>query len=477
MTAVETELWQRIAKFEFDEPSASHPFSRRLANDNGWTRTYAIRVLEEYRRFAFLAVAAGHPVSPSDAVDQAWHEHLTYTRDYWQEFCGKALGQPLHHEPTQGGGAESAKFNGWYADTLASYRKFFQTEPPADVWPALVDRVRKKEHFERVDLAANWVIPKPGAKRSARLMAMALSPLGLSGCAGLVAVTIWPFDLPGRSFLAFFALLIIVAVAAAFWLRSHLRGSPAQGKEDNIADDAVTAALLNSGSVRAVAVTVADMIWRDLLKLTKGRIKTVGPLPGDASPLERLVYAKASDPEGAKWMTVQKAGSDFLAPNVAQLRQRGLVVTKRDRTRIPLISTAPLWITLLVGGLKVAVGLQRSRPVEFLVVACVLLLVFTLILLMQRPWRTHLGDERLDQLLGRHGDLKAEWNRPQTDARFALAFALFGAVALPEAMGDLKRRFGAIDGGGSFVGSCGSGCGGGSSCGGGSGCGGCGGGH
>ena len=59
----------------------------RLASENGWSREYAVRVMQEYRRFAFLAVAAGHPVSPSDAVDQAWHLHLVYTRSYWDEFC------------------------------------------------------------------------------------------------------------------------------------------------------------------------------------------------------------------------------------------------------------------------------------------------------------------------------------------------------------------------------------------------------
>ncbi len=44
-------------------------------------------MFDEYRRFAFLAATAGHPVTPSDAVDQAWHLHLTYSRDYWDRFC------------------------------------------------------------------------------------------------------------------------------------------------------------------------------------------------------------------------------------------------------------------------------------------------------------------------------------------------------------------------------------------------------
>jgi hypothetical protein len=82
MTAEQKELWERIQAYEPDDPRAAVPFSARLARDNGWSEEFAERVVAEYRRFAFLAVAAGHPVSPSDAVDQAWHLHLLYTR-YW----------------------------------------------------------------------------------------------------------------------------------------------------------------------------------------------------------------------------------------------------------------------------------------------------------------------------------------------------------------------------------------------------------
>jgi uncharacterized protein (TIGR04222 family) len=207
--------------------------------------------------------------------------------------------------------------------------------------------------------------------------------------------------------------------------------------------------------------------------LTKRGIRATGELPKNASPLEQLVYAKTSAVGGTKWAVVQKAGSDLLAPDIERLRAEGFLITKRVASRIRVISTLPLWGALLVGGLKIAIGIQRNRPVEFLAIGCALLLGLALMLLVERPWRTHLGDERLETLRARHGDLKQEWNRPQTDARFALALALFGAVVLPEAMAEMNRRFEVIDAGASFGGSCGSGCGGG---GGGSGCGGCGGG-
>ena len=82
MNAKHVELWRRLEQFQLDSAGAALPFSARLARENNWTAGYTRRVIEEYKRFGFLAVAAGHPVSPSEDVDQAWHLHLTYSENY-----------------------------------------------------------------------------------------------------------------------------------------------------------------------------------------------------------------------------------------------------------------------------------------------------------------------------------------------------------------------------------------------------------
>jgi len=89
----------------------------------------------EYKRFCYLAITAEHEVTPSDAVDQVWHLHLTYSRDYWQEFCPQVLGEDLHHGPTAGGEAERERYYDQYAATLASYEAAFDAAPPPDIWP------------------------------------------------------------------------------------------------------------------------------------------------------------------------------------------------------------------------------------------------------------------------------------------------------------------------------------------------------
>src|SRR4051794_29247128 len=88
------DLRARLQAFTPDEPGVVFPFSARLAREQGWTRAQAERVVREYLRFVYLAATAGHPVTPSKMVDEAWHLHLTYTRGYWDELCGRVLGMP-----------------------------------------------------------------------------------------------------------------------------------------------------------------------------------------------------------------------------------------------------------------------------------------------------------------------------------------------------------------------------------------------
>ncbi|NJK61209.1 MAG: hypothetical protein HC918_14570, partial [Oscillatoriales cyanobacterium SM2_1_8] len=130
MNPQQAALYQRIQAFAF-EPTAVHlSFVQRLAREHRWSLAYAERALDEYKRFAFLAVAAGHPVTPSEPVDWVWHLHLSYTRSYWEHFCPEVLQTPWHHEPTQGGPAEQEKFCRWYAQTLDSYAPVFWRSPP-----------------------------------------------------------------------------------------------------------------------------------------------------------------------------------------------------------------------------------------------------------------------------------------------------------------------------------------------------------
>ena len=150
-------LWAKLLEFQFDETGEPSAFTARLARENEWSPRFAERVIFEYKRFLFLAAVAG-PVAPSDSVDQAWHLHLLYTRSYWERLCAEVLKFKLHHDPAQGGAGEKAKLENWYASTLSNYLRFFDAEPPGDIWP----RSQPRKKMRRIDVTNTLMIPLPG---------------------------------------------------------------------------------------------------------------------------------------------------------------------------------------------------------------------------------------------------------------------------------------------------------------------------
>jgi hypothetical protein len=176
-------VWQRIAAFSLDRPDATLTFTARLARDNGWSRGFAPRVVEEYKRFMFLTVVADHVVTPSEAVDQAWHLHLTYTRSYWGDFCGEVLGKQVHHDPTTGIG-EQPRFVDLYERTLRSYADWFEHVPPADIWPDAETRFGEDVESRWVNTARHWVVAKPRFLRELR----GRSRSGVMACVATVPV-------------------------------------------------------------------------------------------------------------------------------------------------------------------------------------------------------------------------------------------------------------------------------------------------
>lgn len=166
-------VWQMLRSYEIGPPEAALSFSARLARENGWSAAMAERVIAEYRRFVFLAVTGDAPATPSDAVDQAWHLHLTYSRDYWERFCPDILGRPLHHGPTAGGGEEHRRYYRQYADTLARYEAAFGAPPPSDIWPSAARRLIDDPRARRVHPRDAFIVPR----RTAALLALGFAAM------------------------------------------------------------------------------------------------------------------------------------------------------------------------------------------------------------------------------------------------------------------------------------------------------------
>jgi len=501
MTPQQQDLLTRIEGFSFDEPGTVFTFAQRLARENGWSASYTRRVLREYGRFVFLAMEAGHPVCPSEDVDQAWHQHLIFTQNYWEDFCGQALGKPLHHGPTRGGKSEAVKHHAMYAQTLAAYRAWFGEEPPGDIWPPSERRFGEGASFVRVNRRDVWLIPKPRWPRAAALFAMAAGAFTFAGAkpaeASLPASGFPIIDLPGPEFLIFYIIVALFTMVVAAALRASAAKVATCYSSQNELKDPYLIATLTGGPNLAVYAAISELVRRGLLSV-----------PGPDS-ISRIVGAVAPADLHAFELAVWNAVPDQHIISIHEIRRqveletnalrdvlvRGEFLLPEERQEALSGRMSKVFAPLLVlGAIKMFIGIAREKPVFFLV----LLLLGTFIALLafrRRLMRTSLGDEALLALRSQYTirgvhDLSFGTPDPAT-GMVPLAIALYGLPILFSSplsglesslvpAGELKKHTGNWpDGcGSSCSAGLSSGCSGGSSgCAGGGGCGsGCGGG-
>jgi hypothetical protein len=155
VTTQEADLYDKICKFQLDDPAAVYKLSTKLAWEYHWTEIYTLRAIHEYKKFVFLATIQSQIVSPSTTIDRVWHNHLLYTRSYWQDFCGEVLNKPLHHYPGGGGTAEFTRDCQRYQSTLELYQSYFG-KPPTDIWDSPPLQSNHLDHRNRY-----WRIPNP----------------------------------------------------------------------------------------------------------------------------------------------------------------------------------------------------------------------------------------------------------------------------------------------------------------------------
>lgn len=181
-------LWKKIDNFSLDNSDDIFQFSERLARENGWDKNFTLRVIKEYKKFILLCCITQNGVTPSDAVDQAWHLHLTYTKSYWIDLCKNIIGKDIHHNPTKGGSGEIEKFDKYYTSTLALYEDIFGVTPPVDIWPSNTIRFADV-HFQRVNLSTHKMIEKSTTPVSLIIGAVCI------GFSILFQVYFWTFDI------------------------------------------------------------------------------------------------------------------------------------------------------------------------------------------------------------------------------------------------------------------------------------------
>lgn len=372
----------RLSQYSPDAPDAPVPYSQRLAEAEGWSRLYTLTVIEEYKRFAYLAVFAGHAVTPSEAIDAAWHLHLQYSKEYWTVFCAEVLRAPLHHAPGIGAPDEDDAYARHYAQTLDSYRHTFGMEPPAEVWP-----VPEHAQADSAPEAAGPALqppnpvtpPRPSAVRS--IMPSVWLAIGV----GLIAITTHAasdFDAlnyPGPRFLAFYLGVCVMACLLIRGLHRLAYGRrPWGGADGSVPRQLAPAeAALMTGDAGRMAQVAA------LTLLNAGAIRVVHPAKRKRDRNTYVVANEAQTParhvnawawlvrqtqHRSPWPNFRDRLADEACDMTDRLRHEGWMWPRGAMRGTTLAAWAIALPVLWLGVMKVFIGLSRGRPVMWLLV-------------------------------------------------------------------------------------------------------------
>jgi hypothetical protein len=125
------ELWERLQAYAFPLSAGRGSLREHLAGKTNLGADKAPRVVDEYRRFLYLAATSQEVVAPSPLIDRVWHTHINDTRAYVEDFAGKVIGRMIHHSPGRANAADDPA----YGRTLVLYEQEFGEAPFAQVWP------------------------------------------------------------------------------------------------------------------------------------------------------------------------------------------------------------------------------------------------------------------------------------------------------------------------------------------------------
>jgi len=159
-------LYENIKAYSFDAGYDVHPgkrFEEKLAIANGWTMQETLDIIDEYKKFMYLAIEYGK-VAPSDKIDQVWHQHILYTVDY-TNFCAEYAGRMINHSPDRTHGASVDS----YDHTTDIYIEEFGEQPDPKIW-GLTNTT-----YMRVDITNNYLVPADNVLSAIRLVFIFLS--------------------------------------------------------------------------------------------------------------------------------------------------------------------------------------------------------------------------------------------------------------------------------------------------------------
>lgn len=458
------ELWEKIQNFNFDDQNSSYPFSKKLATENNWSISFTQKAIAEYKKFIFLCCISPSGASPSDIVDKVWHLHLTYTKNYWDDFCRNTLQQEIHHHPGKGGTDEKNKHASWHTETLVLYESVFKSRPPADIWPSpagttgsIEDLVYDTTFFKRVFLA--FVIA-----------------VFLFCCATDL------FRTKGPDFLLYYAIICIAGLVAIWFTQKHKEERLKQIVFANMPQKFSVFEITRflHGTHRCYQTALVDLLKRGIIDINGNGYRIIG-LPTSAFGTEQNPLLKPL-------IDLYKNGELFsyleglAIIDSDSLKHPGFESLYRFSQKVDYPKFFIPGIILLIGIARTLQGIANDKPVGFLVMMMVVFAGIALLIQQMHSYTRSVKDTVQDI-----------WDRQNAEGRsedIVNNFSVLGTVAItgfaeyvflandfsyyePKNQrwtgSDYTSYSSSCSGGGSDGGGCGSSCGGG-------GCGGCGGG-
>lgn len=297
-----------------------------------------------------------------------------------------------------------------------------------------------------------------------------------------------PFDLAGPQFLVLFFIGGITTLLVAIGVKQFLIAgtAPKRGLDQFRPEEL---AYLAGGVERAVEAAVAALNHRGAITIDSAGLKPVDSAPqlsadgvyrgivdeSELTELERFALGEIRQGEKSIRNLVDRARS-FEPALSESLVADGLLVADRSGSQLKAMVVPALWSAM--GVIKIMVGLSRGKPVGFLVMLVIALLVIAFSV-TKAPRRTTEGNRIVRDAKRRYAALETTASTAPVQLSgqdMSFAYAMFGTAVVAPALLPLMPSYqrsliapqGASDGSGggsSCSSSCGGGCGGG--------CGGC----
>ena len=138
-------LWHRLEGYSFHERPLTRSLVDRLVEETGHSVDVCYTLVEEYRRFMYLAGSSSENLSPSPIVDMVWRMHTEDKRAYFEDFCPRILGRTIYR-PEGEGAALPFQDDPDYLRTLELYALEFG-RPQVQYWPDPDFALEKLSHF------------------------------------------------------------------------------------------------------------------------------------------------------------------------------------------------------------------------------------------------------------------------------------------------------------------------------------------